>query len=74
MENKFGKLLKRNFPEVILDVDVADLTTFKVGGTIAGLCDCPSASRVADVVRKAKNLDIPYYILGGGTNVVFGSK
>ncbi|MCM1321700.1 MAG: UDP-N-acetylmuramate dehydrogenase [Bacteroides sp.] len=55
---------------VLFDAPMSEYTTFKIGGAAAVLfepSDVPSLCRVLDCLRREK---LPYFILGGGSNLV----
>lgn len=52
------------------DVPLAPLTTIKIGGTAALFYPAHSASELVTAVEHARELDLPFWLLGGGSNLV----
>lgn len=61
--NKIGVELKQ-------DVPLAGLTTMKVGGNAEHFATVSSVSQLIKVVRWARAIELPYFILGGGSNIL----
>lgn len=57
-----------------LSVPLAPYTTFRIGGPADVLYDATSADALATAVRAARNLGIPYFVLGLGANIVIGDR
>lgn len=49
-------------------------TNFRVGGPADYFVEVKTQEDLLEAVEKAKKLGIPYFILGGGTNIVIGDK
>ncbi len=49
-------------------------TTFKIGGPADLLIDLPGADAAAQVLRLCKQEDIPYLLIGNGSNLLVGDK
>ncbi len=47
-------------------------TTFRVGGTADAYCEPPSANALAEAVRICRDEGVGVFVLGGGSNVLFG--
>src|SRR5438105_974754 len=62
-----AKRLKRNEP-------LAQYTTFKIGGPADLFYDATSADDLAGAVTAARDLDIEYFVLGLGANILIGDK
>ena len=54
------------------DVPMASLTSFKIGGPADAVVTVHDADELAGVVAFAREQDIPYFLLGNGTNVLAG--
>ena len=52
-------------------VDLARLTTFKIGGTARYFTEVTKAEELKDVFAWIKSEQIPYFILSGGSNTIF---
>ena len=60
--------------EIAFDQSFVDLTTMKVGGTAGVLAYPKNALEVCLLVSCCKKQGIPFYILGGGSNLVFADQ
>lgn len=49
-------------------------TTFRVGGAADYFVEPDTAEALASVIRLCKNADVPYMILGNGSNLLVGDK
>ncbi|MEP6779315.1 MAG: FAD-binding protein, partial [Gemmatimonadaceae bacterium] len=56
------------------DVPLAPYTTFQIGGPADLLYDATSASDLASAIGAARDLSIPWFILGSGANVLIGDR
>jgi UDP-N-acetylmuramate dehydrogenase len=45
---------------------------FKIGGTVSLLVTCTSAAQLAAVMKKVIAGNLPYVVIGGGSNIAFG--
>src|SRR5882762_7643023 len=62
-----AKRLKRNEP-------LAQYTTFKIGGPADLFYDATSTEDLAGAVSAARDLDLDYFVLGLGANILVGDK
>jgi UDP-N-acetylmuramate dehydrogenase len=62
-----AKRLKRNEP-------LAQYTTFKIGGPADLFYDATSTEDLAGAVTAARDLEIEYFVLGLGANILIGDK
>ena len=62
-----GDRLTRNVP-------LAPLTTFKIGGPADLLYEANSADALADAIVTARRMEVPYFVLGLGANVLIADK
>ena len=53
---------------------LAPYTTFKIGGPADLLYDAISADDLANAVTAARALDVPYFVLGLGANILVGDR
>jgi UDP-N-acetylmuramate dehydrogenase len=53
---------------------VAPYTTFRIGGPADVMYDADSADDLAAAVMAARTLDVPYFVLGLGANILVGDK
>jgi len=63
----FGDRLQENMP-------LAPYTSARIGGPADALITVTSADEIAETVSRLWQLDIPYTILGGGSNVLVSDK
>jgi UDP-N-acetylmuramate dehydrogenase len=56
------------------DVQLAPYTTFKIGGPADLFCEPATADELAQTVLAARELDVPYFVLGLGANILIGDK
>jgi len=59
---------------VRLDVPLAPFTTFKIGGPADLLYRAQTAQELVGAISEAGKLNIPVFVLGGGSNILFGDK
>ena len=52
------------------NVSLAPLTTFEIGGRAAYLVDVRAESEIREAITWAKNKDLPFVVMGGGSNVL----
>lgn len=56
------------------NIELEQLTTIKLGGKAKYFAHCTTRSQIIKALQFAKNNNIPFFILAGGSNVVFGDK
>lgn len=56
------------------NVSLAPFTTFKVGGESRYFFSAKTKQELISAVKKAKKEDIPFFILGGGSNLLVSEK
>ena len=61
----------KSFPKTEQNFPLAPLTTLKVGGPADLYYKLTDIEELPTIIKKVNNLDIPYFILGGGSNLVF---
>lgn len=59
--------LRRNEP-------IGPYTTFRIGGPADLFFEATSADSLANAVLAARNLDVPYFVLGLGANILVGDR
>jgi UDP-N-acetylmuramate dehydrogenase len=52
------------------DIPLAPLTTFRVGGSARFLVKAESSADVEEAVAFARSRDLPFFVLGGGSNLI----
>jgi UDP-N-acetylmuramate dehydrogenase len=73
MDQVYQKL-KSKLPSVERGVLLAPFTTFKIGGPAKYFFVAKNNKEIYSSVRLARELDIGYFILGGGSNVLISDK
>jgi UDP-N-acetylmuramate dehydrogenase len=75
MNDAYEKLAARlNGPQLSRDVPLAPYTTFRIGGPADLFYSTNTAEDLATAVLAARNLQIPYFVLGLGANILVGDK
>jgi len=71
----YDKLRTRLGPErVQRNVPLAPYTTFKIGGPADLFFEARTRDELAEAVRAARELGIPYFVLGLGANILVGDR
>ncbi|MDP3888765.1 MAG: UDP-N-acetylmuramate dehydrogenase [bacterium] len=60
--------------KVKIDEPMKNHTTFKVGGPADLFCEAETEEEIAKAVRLCQKLEVPYFILGGGSNILVSDK
>lgn len=72
---EFAQSFKQNKKIALyFDQDLASRTSFKIGGRAALFAEPQDSDSLAELLKGAKAAGIPYFILGGGTNVLFSDS
>src|SRR6476469_963251 len=75
MIESYKKLAARlNQSQLKRDEPLAPYTTFRIGGPADLLYNAISADDLANAVQSARDLDVPYFVLGLGANILIGDK
>ncbi len=75
MTDKYSQLVSRLDPaRVKKDEKLAPYTTFRIGGPADVFYSTGSADDLAEAVSAARALDVPYFVLGLGANILVGDK
>lgn len=74
MENNLFYRLKKDLPLIQENVSLANLTTYKIGGEAKYFFRAKNEKDLALAVKKAKELKMPVFILGGGSNLLVSDK
>ena len=75
MEEKYRNLIdKLGSERVKLNETLSSWTTFRLGGPADLFYDAKKADEIINSVNLCRQLDIPYFILGGGSNVLVTDK
>ncbi|WP_243663230.1 hypothetical protein [Rhodothermus marinus] len=71
----YDKLRTRLGPErVQRNVPLAPYTTFKIGGPADLFFEARTRDELAEAVLAARELGIPYFVLGLGANILVGDR
>ena len=74
MKDKLAQIKDLNIGKVEEDVSLAKYTTYKVGGVCRGIVFPKDTDCLITLIRFLKSENIPYKILGKGSNLLFSSK
>ncbi len=68
--------LRRQLPmeRVRYHEPLAPYTTFKIGGPADIFFEAQSAQELASAIKLARKLDLPYFVLGLGANILIGDR
>ncbi len=66
--------IKEKLPEIQENIPLAKHTTFKIGGPAKYFYIAKKQKDLVRVIKTAKELKLPFLILGGGSNVLFSDK
>jgi UDP-N-acetylmuramate dehydrogenase len=73
--NTYGQLIARlDSTRLKRDEPLAQYTTFKIGGPADFFYDATSTEDLAGAVTAARDLEIEYFVLGLGANILVGDK
>ena len=74
MQRKKQKKIKNLLPGVKENVSLKDYTTFKIGGKAKYFFVAKTKNEIIKAIKASKQLNLPFFILGGGSNVLFSDK
>ncbi len=60
--------------EEVLQAPLARITTLKIGGDADCLCHPQSVTELVDLVARLKSEGTPWYVVGGGSNLLISSE
>ncbi len=66
--------LKEKFPNILFNEPLKSYCTFKVGGPADYLLRATSTEDIKAAIKWAKNHQIPFFFIGGGSNILFDDK
>ncbi len=70
LNSRISALNEHFAPIVILNAPMADHTSFKIGGPADALAAPRDTAELEDLVAWCRNQDIPFMVLGAGTNLL----
>ena len=56
------------------NINLAPLTTFKIGGPAKYFCQVKTEEELIQAIKWAKKKKIPYFVIGGGSNLLISDK
>ena len=73
---QFSRLLREKLPNEIIFEDqlMKNYTTFRIGGKADILLKPSTYNQVAEIIKLCKQHEIPYYILGNGSNLLVADE
>ena len=74
MQRKKQQKIKNLLPGVKENVSLKDYTTFKIGGKAKYFFVAKTKNELIKAIKVSKQLNLPFFILGGGSNVLFSDK
>jgi len=74
MKEQYKKIIEKFGNKIKQDIVLAPYTTYKIGGPADLFFDAQTKEELCDVIVAAHTLHIPYFLLGGGTNILVGDK
>lgn len=74
MEELLKELKNLNIGKIVMDVSLKDYTTYKVGGRAKAFIYPRNIDCLVLLIRKLKDHNIKYMVLGNGSNVLFSDK
>lgn len=74
MQRKKQQKIKDLLPRVKENISLKDYTTFKIGGKTRYFFVARTKDDLIKAIKTAKQLNLPFFILGGGSNILFSDK
>ncbi len=75
MEEKYQKIINvLGKDRVLLNEPMADHTTFRIGGPADLFYEAKSEEELVRAIKATKEIGVPYFILGRGSNLLVGDK
>lgn len=66
--------IEEKFPKIKKNVLLANYTTFGIGGTAKYFLIVEKKQDLIDVIKEVKKLNIPFFIIGGASNILVADK
>lgn len=60
--------------KIIKDEPMKNHTSFKIGGIADEFCAASGKEEIAELINYAKEKDIPYFVMGNGSNILVSDK
>lgn len=61
-------------PAIKENISLTDHSTMRLGGLARYLCDITSPGQIGEVIKWANEKNIPYMMIGGGSNIIWGDE
>ena len=74
LEQFKNDLISKNKYSVSFDEPMSLHTTFKIGGNADAFIKCRNITELKEIIHAAKKFDVPYFILGKGSNLLVSDK
>lgn len=74
MKKEVIDTFKDQFPNIKQNVKLADYVTFKIGGEADLFYALEDMDDLEGLVDLAKKHEVPYFVFGGGSNLVFADE
>lgn len=66
--------LKNRFPSIQENFSFSELTTLNLGGPIKAFFKASTLNDLIEIIKTAKELNIPYLVIGGGSNLLVSDE
>jgi len=66
--------LKKELPKIQKNISLANYTTFRIGGPAKYFFVAKTKNEIIKAVRVAKKFNLPFFVLGGGSNLLVSDK
>ena len=66
--------MQKELPEIQKNITLKDYTSFKIGGKAKYFFAAETKEDIIKVIKVAKKLDLPFFILGGGSNILVADE
>lgn len=74
MRSNNKEKIRKEFPAIREKVGLARYSSYRIGGAADLFFDAESSDDFVKIVKAAKKNNLPFFVLGGGSNVLFGDK
>lgn len=74
MDNKLFNITDVYKGEIAFNYDIKKLMSWKIGGLVECIAFPKNEQEIIDLKQYVENYKIPYYIIGKGSNILFGSQ
>lgn len=68
------KKLENSLLGVKKNICLKDYSTFKIGGVAKYFFEAKTKEEIIEAIKMAKSFHLPFFILGGGSNILFSDK